>query len=150
MSQRLLRRAIEEALSFEGVRPRSVEVSVVLTDDAELRDLNARYRQIDRATDVLSFSQDKDLVMPGAPTLLGDIVISLDTALIQAQAGGRSLDDEVAHLAIHGVLHLLGYDDATTEGYAEMVRKGAAIWERLQQRAADGPDAPSLQESNEQ
>ncbi len=118
-----------------------------------MQELNSQYRGKDNATDVLSFPQER---IPGVrggrgPRLLGDVVISLDTAARQAEKAGHSLDNEVDQLAIHGVLHLLGYDDATTEGYAEMVRKGAAIWERIQQRAAgDDPDAPSLQESDEQ
>jgi len=67
-----------------------------------------------------------------APKLLGDIVISVDTAARQAITGGHSLDVEAAQLAIHGLLHLLGFDDVTPEGYEEMVRKGAAIWHRVQ------------------
>lgn len=101
-------------------------------DDATIRDLNARYRGIDVPTDVLSFAQDLPLALSADhPRLLGDVVISLDTAARQAQAAGHTLDDEVVILVMHGVLHLLGYDDATTEGYQEMVRKGAALWERF-------------------
>jgi len=103
----------------------------LLTDDATIRDLNTRYREIDQPTDVLSFAQEQQISLPGAPKLLGDIVISIDTALQQAGVGKRSLDDEVSQLAIHGVLHLLGYDDATSEGYEEMVRKGAEVWQRV-------------------
>lgn len=132
MNQRQLRRAIEETLLTEGVRPRAVEVSLVLVDDAAMRALNARYRGIDRSTDVLSFTQEGDFAVPGAPRLLGDIVISVPTAGKQAVAAGHSLDDEVSQLAIHGALHLLGYDDANHEGYEEMVRKGADIWQCLQ------------------
>ncbi|HEY3416668.1 MAG TPA: rRNA maturation RNase YbeY [Armatimonadota bacterium] len=131
MSHRLLRRAIEDTLRAEGVAPRAVEVSVALIDDAAMRDLNARYRGIDNPTDVLSFSQESEVTIPGAPKLLGDVVISLDTAVTQATAGNRTLDGEVTFLAIHGVLHLLGYDDATEQGYAEMARKGTEIWQRL-------------------
>lgn len=77
----------------------------------------------------------QDVVLPGMTRLLGDVVISLDTAQRQAEAAGRTLDDEVAQLAIHGVLHLLGYDDATHEAYEEMVRLGERIWRDVQ--AAD-------------
>ena len=132
MSQRLLRRAIEAALHSEGVTPRSVEVSIALVNDDAIRNLNASYRGIDSPTDVLSFSQEAEVAIPGMPKLLGDIVISVDTAAQQAIAGNRSLDEEAAHLAIHGLLHLLGYDDATAKGYEEMVRKGAEIWQRVQ------------------
>ena len=102
-----------------------------------MQELNARYRGIATPTDVLSFSQAGGIVIPGAPKLLGDIVISVDTAARQALAARRDLDEEAAHLAIHGILHLLGYDDVTPEGYEEMVRTGAEIWQRVQ--AAQAP-----------
>jgi probable rRNA maturation factor len=105
-------------------------------DDATIQRLNAEYRGKDAPTDVLSFTQDAEITAPGAPRLLGDVVVSLDTAAKQAEAGGRSLDDETTQLVIHGVLHLLGYDDVTVEGYAEMVRKGEEIWRRVQQAHA--------------
>ncbi|MHB9024524.1 MAG: rRNA maturation RNase YbeY [Armatimonadota bacterium] len=115
----------------EGLALRNVEVSVALVGDTAMRDLNARFRGIDTPTDVLSFSQEQAVAIPGTPRLLGDVVISLDTAAAQATAGNRSLDEEVTYLIIHGVLHLLGYDDATAQGYAEMERKGTEIWRRL-------------------
>jgi len=125
-----LRRAVKETLAEEGIAGQRVEVSILLVDDAAIQALNARYRGKDEATDVLSFTQEDAFVIPGEPRILGDVVVSIDTATRQAAAGGRSLEDEVAQLIIHGVLHLLGYDDVTTKGYAEMVEKGARIWER--------------------
>lgn len=134
VSQRLLRKAASETLEFEGIRPRSVEVSIALVDDATIHELNKQYRHIDKPTDVLSFTQENGSHFPGMPKLLGDIIVSLDTAAKQAIEGNRSLDDETSQLVIHGVLHLLGYDDVTPEGYDEMVRKGAEIWRCVQQR----------------
>lgn len=131
MNQRQLRRAVEETLLSEGVKPRAVEVSIALVDDSTIQDLNARYRKKNTPTDVLSFSQEQEVAIPGAPKLLGDIVVSVDTAERQAVAGGRSLDDEASQLVIHGVLHLLGYDDVTPEGYDEMVNKGEHVWRRI-------------------
>jgi probable rRNA maturation factor len=75
------------------------ELSLLLTDDAEIRALNRRWRRLDRATDVLSF--------PMAGRLLGDVVISAETA---ARRAGPRLDRELAFLMVHGVLHLLGHD----------------------------------------
>jgi len=122
--------AVEKTLIYEGVKPRTVEVSVVLVGDEEIQKLNREYRNIDKPTDVLSFSQEDDFIIPGKTSrLLGDVVISVDTAERQAYAAGQSLADEASQLAIHGVLHLLGYDDAITEDYETMVRKGAEIWE---------------------
>ncbi len=132
VSQKAIRQAVETTLIYEGVKPRTVEVSVVLVDDVEIQTLNREYRHIDKPTDVLSFSQEDDFIIPGKTSrLLGDVVISVDTAEKQAETAGQSLDNEVCQLAIHGVLHLLGYDDAITEDYETMVRKGAEIWGRI-------------------
>lgn len=130
MNQRCLRAAVNETLKAEGIQPRKVEVSIALVDDVAIQQLNAQYRKQDKPTDVLSFAQDEP-AMPGMPRLLGDVVISVDTAARQAAVAGQRLQDEVCQLAIHGILHLLGYDDVTTEGYEEMVRKGAEIWQRV-------------------
>jgi len=95
------------------------ELDVILVDDAEIRDLNRSYRSRDRATDVLSFSQleqhadDDSGATSGHPdetVLLGDVVISIETAARQAAAGGWALDEELNRLLLHGLLHLLGYD----------------------------------------
>ncbi|MGK7346124.1 MAG: rRNA maturation RNase YbeY [Candidatus Nitrospinota bacterium M3_3B_026] len=103
-----LRRKAELILSSLGLD--GAELSVLLTDDAEIRSLNRDYRGKDRPTDVLSFSQ-REGEFPGvAPEQLGDVVISLDTAARQAEKLGHSLDDEVERLLVHGVLHLAGYD----------------------------------------
>ena len=79
------------------------EVSIVLTNDSEIHRLNREYRNIDKPTNVLSFELDDDI-------LLGDIYISLDTAQVEADVENISLADHVAHLVVHGMLHLQGYD----------------------------------------
>lgn len=88
------------------------DLSVVLADDATIHTLNLKWRGKDKETDVLSFSQREGDAFP-APSqapMLGDVVISMDTAQRQAQKIGHSLEDEVARLLVHGVLHLLGHD----------------------------------------
>ncbi|GAB7140579.1 hypothetical protein RsTz2092_05290 [Deferribacterales bacterium RsTz2092] len=85
------------------------ELSVWLTDDEQIRFLNASYRKVDAPTDVLSFPMNDEI-------LFGDIVISLDTAARQAQEREISLSREVAFLFIHGFLHLSGYDHEDSEG----------------------------------
>jgi probable rRNA maturation factor len=94
-----------------------VELAVVITDDASLRDLNRRFRGEDRTTDVLSFADDTRGPFtggePGQPRYLGDIVLSLPQAERQAEAVGCSLTEELQLLIVHGTLHLLGYDHAT-------------------------------------
>ncbi|WP_448599859.1 rRNA maturation RNase YbeY [Thermoleptolyngbya sp.] len=92
------------------------ELSLRLTTDAEIHQLNAQYRQVDRPTDVLSFSAiESGVTLPASllaeePAPLGDIIISLDTATTQAQQRGHTLTEELAWLASHGLLHLLGWD----------------------------------------
>ena len=84
------------------------ELSIALVDDEEMRLLNARYRRKDRPTDVLAFAQREG--EGGSARLLGDVVISVDTALRQARERGVELRDELRLLLAHGILHLLGYD----------------------------------------
>jgi probable rRNA maturation factor len=86
------------------------ELSIALVDDAEIRALNADWRGRDRPTDVLSFSLLEGEAQRHRGSLLGDVVISVETAAAQASARHRGLDDEVARLLVHGVLHLLGHD----------------------------------------
>ena len=107
------------------------EISVVICDDAFIQALNREYRQKDKPTDVLSFAQDD-------PNVLGDIVISLPIAARQADAAGWPLESEIALLAVHGLLHLLGYDDETASGAWEMQRRTEAV---LTERGIAVPDA---------
>ena len=99
-----LRRVITAALAAEGVAL-PCEISVLLTDDAGIRQINADMRNIDRATDVLSFPMF-DLT-PGQPP---EDEEDLERAAAQAREFGHSLEREVSYLAVHSVLHLLGYD----------------------------------------
>ena len=100
---RTLRQRLARAMHAAGVADRAMTLS--LTDDRELRALNEKYAGEDHATDVLSFEQE-------AP-LLGDVVISVETAARQAKAQKHSLGAELFHLAVHGMVHLMGYDHAT-------------------------------------
>lgn len=89
----------------------SVDITLRLTSDDEVRQLNRDFRNLDESTDVLSFNQD--LIDPqSGRRYLGDIVISLDRAVQQAPENNHSIDEECALLAIHGTLHLLGFDHA--------------------------------------
>lgn len=87
----------------------------MLTDDETVRALNRDFREVDRPTDVLSFplAEPDALRDETAPVFLGEIYISLDTARAQARAARRPFGREVAHLALHGLLHLLGHDHPT-------------------------------------
>jgi probable rRNA maturation factor len=86
-------------------------LSIVVTGDAPVRVLNKRFLGIDEPTDVLSFGLDtKARFVTSSTAELGEIVISFQTAQRQAREAGHMLDDELAHLLVHGVLHILGYD----------------------------------------
>lgn len=88
------------------------ELSVLLTDDATIHELNRQHRQKDKPTDVLAFPLDEKGEDPARPWL-GDVVISIDTALRQATSRRRELLAEVRFLLAHGLLHLIGYDHDT-------------------------------------
>lgn len=99
------------------------EVDVTIVDDEEIHTLNREYRGMDKPTDVLSFALDEDMddsdepELVGGPEehLFGDIIISAETALRQAEEYGHGLEREMTYLAVHGMFHLLGYDHMTEE-----------------------------------
>lgn len=129
--KRLSARAVRSALKSEGF-PRSAEVSITFTDDEGIRKMNSEYRSKDCPTDVLSFPLFDDDYGDGMPAALGDIVISLERALLQAQEYGHSLEREVAFLCVHSVLHLLGYDHETGEKEEkEMFEKQESVLEKM-------------------
>ncbi len=106
------------------------DLTIVLTDDAQLHELNRDYLGIDAPTDVLSFPAS-ETDPETARRYLGDILISIPRAEEQAQAAGHALEAEVQLLAVHGTLHLLGYDHAGDEEKARMWKAQAQILERL-------------------
>jgi probable rRNA maturation factor len=109
----LVRRCCNASLVAENFSG-SAEVNVTFVDDAQIKELNAQYRKIDLATDVLSFPMGEggkfDLDPDTGAYVLGDVVISLEHAAAQAQKYSHSLQREVAFLTVHSMLHILGYD----------------------------------------
>ena len=97
------------------------ELSVRITSDQEIQNLNRNYRNIDETTDVLTFPAENFPVQQGEMKPLGDVVIARGRASTQADARGISFEDEVAYLAIHGILHLSGLDDETEKDRARMI-----------------------------
>ncbi len=124
-----IRHALLELLHEEGVE--GSEVSVLICDDDEMHRLNKQFRGVDAPTDVLAFPQDRDATLPDGTRLLGDVVISLDTAKRQAESRGHSLVTESVLLGLHGTLHLLGHDDHTEEEAADMIVRAERIAMRL-------------------
>lgn len=86
------------------------EISIMLVNDAKIKKLNSDYRDKDLATDVLAFPQDEDAINDNGGSLLGDVVVSVETSRRQAKEHCLSSDEELILLIIHGTLHLLGYD----------------------------------------
>lgn len=125
----LLEHAARLALDHESA-PIEADLTIVLTDDAQLRELNRDYLGLDVPTDVLSFPASESDPETGA-TYLGDILISIPRAKIQAQAAGHRLEDEIQLLVVHGVLHLLGHDHAEAEDKARMWAAQAEVLARL-------------------
>lgn len=116
ISDLLVHAAVEEGLSGE------TEVSVTFMFDKDIQQVNAQYRGIDAPTDVISFALEEttegEVAIVGSvemPTILGDILISVDTAKRQAEEYGHDLEREIGFLALHGFLHLLGYDHMNEE-----------------------------------
>jgi len=112
----------------------NAEMTLVIADDPLLTQLNRQYRGIDAPTDVLSFAaheesegQELFVTAPEALNYLGDVIISFPTAERQAAAAGQSVAAELCLLAVHGVLHLLGYDHASPEEEADMWARQAHI-----------------------
>jgi len=128
----LVRQLLETAAKAEKLDDKA-EVSITFVDNDKIRELNHRYRGKDSTTDVLSFAleemgeQEIDIVGEKLPRLLGDIVISVPKAREQAKEYGHTFERELGFLAVHGFLHLLGYDHLTENDEKEMFSKQKGI-----------------------
>jgi probable rRNA maturation factor len=141
-------RLAESVLDAEGIRGEA-ELSLLFVDETAMADLNRRFRDADGATDVLAFPLDDDLIEIGgsdrvatgpdrhppevadAPLLLGDVVVCPAVAATNAAERSRSLDDELALLVVHGVLHVLGMDHAEPADAARMQARERDLLERF-------------------
>ena len=123
-AEALCRRAADAALAVLPDRPAGdLAATLLLTDDAAVRELNRRWRGQDKATDVLSFPTPALLESSGrrgVPRELGDIALACETVEREARDEGRSLADHASHLVVHGLLHLLGLDHGTDREAAIM------------------------------
>ena len=117
----------EAVFDYLNNKENQYEISLLITNDETIHLLNKEYRQKDKPTDVLSFPMEDEV-------MLGDIVISLDTAKNQAQEREIGLDREIAFLFIHGLLHLLGYDHETS---AEDEKEMFALQEEILKKLID-------------
>ncbi len=119
--EELIKKVINETAKLEGIDAK--EVSVALVTNEYIKELNAKYRDKDEPTDVLSFPLDEEL--------LGDIIISLERAQKQANEYNHSLNREVGFLTVHGMLHLLGHDHYQEEERKVMKRKEEEVLKKL-------------------
>lgn len=142
--QELIETAVAATLRMQGETDR-IQIGFVLTDDTDIREINRELRNTDMATDVLSFpmldyegEEDDDISLNPEDfagdvdpetneLLLGDIIVSLDRARVQAEDFGHSLEREIGYLTVHAMLHLLGYDHMTEEDRRSMRRREEAV-----------------------
>ncbi len=132
MDEETIRRRARSALSALGC-DEDTELSVWLCTDDEIRELHRTYFGVDSPTNVISFAQRDGEFPDIEPQVLGDVVISLETARREAREAGTSLDDAVTYLLIHGILHLLGYDHEGDQAHRapEMEAREQELYERV-------------------
>ncbi len=141
-AQGLCRDAAQAAFLVAAPDVAWAEASLLLTDDAMVRDLNRTYRGRDEPTNVLAFPGLDDAGAPGAPAMLGDVVVAYETAAAEAAHSRTALDDHLCHLIVHGILHLLGHDHETDVDAERMEglesRALASLGVELEDAAAPG------------
>ncbi len=126
----LLQEICEHLLQEEG-RSLEEEITLILVDDGQIRELNRTYRRLDRPTDVLAFDLQDEMTGKEEDHVLGDVVISVERAAEQAREYGHSLEREIAFLAVHGILHLLGYDHRFAAEENEMFSRQYLVLEKF-------------------
>lgn len=125
----LIVRACETALSLEGAKG---DITVLIADPERIQTLNRDFRHVDRVTDVLTFpAWEGEAIFAPVDGYLGDIMICMERAREQAKEYGHSLERELAFLAVHGTLHILGYDHMEPEEEALMRQRQREILERM-------------------
>lgn len=122
---------VEQVLAdVENVPAAPLEVACAFVSDSTIQTLNAQYRGKDAPTNVLSFASEDEL-LPGIPAVLGDVVLSFDTIVREALEQGKPLRDHTAHMMMHGLLHLLGFDHESDEDAEEMEAREVALLAEL-------------------
>ena len=138
VSTPILRKKTEQILSALGCNHH--ELSIVIMDDAQIQALNHDFRGIDQPTNVLSFSMQEGEFSDITPGLLGDLVISAQTAAREAEHAGITLEERMSQLLVHGILHLVGFDHESGEQDArQMEIKSLALLKLIE---PDNPDLP--------
>lgn len=128
----LARTCVSEVFSTLNFANVDSELSLVLTDDAEIRAINTQWRSIDKPTNVLSFPAFNVVVGQAPKAMLGDVILAYETILREADLEKISFNDHLSHLIIHGLLHLLGYDHENDKDAEEMESLETAILAKLE------------------
>lgn len=118
LSKQKIKKTVTKILTL--LKEKDSKVSILFVDDKGIRRLNRKYRRIDRPTDCLAFPMREGKYARMNPQLLGDVVISVDTAGKNAKSFGTDVEDEVSLYIVHGILHLLGFNDATERKRSKM------------------------------
>ena len=134
--EKLIRKVVDECYAIEGMNDYKLYLSVILTTPQEIHDLNLKYRDVDKETDVLSFpmfekGEVKELGYMEHPEPLGDIVISVDRVKEQAEEYGHSFERELAYMIVHGFYHLMGEDHIEEQDKIIMRQKEEEVLSRL-------------------
>ncbi|MEA3440331.1 MAG: rRNA maturation RNase YbeY [Chloroflexota bacterium] len=129
VDETVFERSAFAALQYAEVQA-DADLSVIISDDAYIHELNLKFRKIDSPTDVLAFPSEETDIDTGR-TYLGDVILSRTRAQAQAQAAGHALESELQLLVVHGVLHLLGYDHTDEESKGRMWTAQGEILESL-------------------
>jgi probable rRNA maturation factor len=137
-AKNIVKRAVLAAV--EAISTPSTELAIVLTDDSAIQTLNRDWRGKNAPTNVLSFPAAAPGKSPSAPPYIGDIIIAYQTVAREAVAEGKPFNHHLAHLAVHGFLHLLGYDHENDRDAQKMERLERKILKRL---AVPDPYAPT-------
>lgn len=131
----IIKKSLEICFKTEGLCRKSLYVNIILTTPEEIRKINKQYRNVDSATDVLSFpmfeKEELENYNSPVPEVLGDIVISIEKVEQQAEEYGHSFERELAYMVVHGFYHIVGYDHMEKEEKNIMRKKEEAVLEKI-------------------
>ncbi len=134
----IIKQVIKACFKEENLIKKNVEINIILTIPEKIQEINKRYRNVDKPTDVLSFpmfeKEEVEIIQKNGtsvPEILGDIIISIDQVKRQAEEYGHSIQRELAYMTVHGFYHIMGYDHVENEEKIKMRNKEEKVLEKL-------------------
>ena len=134
----IIKQVIKACFKEENLIKKNVEINIILTIPEKIQEINKRYRNVDKPTDVLSFpmfeKEEVEIIQKNGtsvPEILGDIIISIDQVKRQAEEYGHSIQRELAYMIVHGFYHIMGYDHVENEEKIKMRNKEEKVLEKL-------------------